>query len=415
MRRGVYTAFFGAVLTALPHMAYAEYRLAQGDVLEISAVSLPELKQRAQIDPDGDISLPFGGRVHAAGLTLSEVQTKVRESLPAKEFRRRTEEGREYPVILTPGEIGVVIAEYKPIYLNGDVSKPGEQPYRPGMTVRQAIALAGGYDIMRFRMNNPFLEQADLQSEYKSSWNEFARQQTEVSRLQAELDGKADFERGDPTKTPVPPEIFARIQQTEADKKKLRGDDYRKEKSYLASAVSKEDSRIAILSERRDKEQEGAEADAEDLKRLRELFDKGNVPITRVVDARRAHLLASTRQLETESQLATVERSRQDFARRSEHLDDQRRLDILSELSEAHTKLNVTRSRLEAVGEKLVYVGMVRSQLVRGKGSKPEIAVYRKSGEDTKRLEVTEDAELMPGDTVEVALKADLVPAAPGQ
>jgi polysaccharide export outer membrane protein len=415
VRSGIYAACVAAAMTAMPQMARAEYRLAPGDVLEISAASLPELKQRAQVDPDGDISLPFGGRIHAAGLTLSEVQAKVRESLPAKEFRRRTDEGREYPVILTPGEIGVVIAEYKPIYLNGDVSKPGEQLYRPGMTVRQAVALAGGYDIMRFRMNNPFLEQADLQSDYKTAWNELARQQTQVSRLQAELDGKADFEHLASAKTPVPPETLARIQETEAEKKKTRDADYRKEKSYLASAVSKEDSRIDILSERRDKEQEGVEADAEDLKRLRELFSKGNVPITRVVEARRAHLLASTRQLETESQLASIERSRQDFARRSEHLDDQRRLDILSELADTRAKTEATRSHLQALGEKLVYVGMVRSQLVRGKGSKPDIAVYRKSGENTERLQVTEDTELMPGDVVEIALKADLVPGAPGQ
>jgi polysaccharide export outer membrane protein len=42
--------------------------------------------------------------------------------------------------------------EQRPVYLNGDVSRPGEQRYRLGLTVRQAIALAGGYHIMRFRM-----------------------------------------------------------------------------------------------------------------------------------------------------------------------------------------------------------------------------------------------------------------------
>ena len=42
--------------------------------------------------------------------------------------------------------------EQRPVYLNGDVSRPGEQRYRLGLTVRQTIALAGGYDIMRFRM-----------------------------------------------------------------------------------------------------------------------------------------------------------------------------------------------------------------------------------------------------------------------
>ena len=38
------------------------------------------------------------------------------------------------------------VVEYRPIYVNGDVSKPGEHPFRPQMTVRQAVALSGGYD-----------------------------------------------------------------------------------------------------------------------------------------------------------------------------------------------------------------------------------------------------------------------------
>ena len=183
--------------------ASAEYRLAIGDVLEISAAGIPELRHRAPINPDGEISLPLGGHLRVKRNGVVRRAKKVREILPTKEFRRRNEFGREYPVILIPGEINVMIAEYRPVYLNGDVSKPGEQVYRPGLTVRQAIALAGGYDIMRFRMNNPFLEQADLQSEYNALWTEFAKEQTRHARLQAELEEKAELDRSTLAKTPL--------------------------------------------------------------------------------------------------------------------------------------------------------------------------------------------------------------------
>ena len=46
----------------------------------------------------------------------------------------------------------------------------------------------------------------------------------------------------------------------------------------------------------------------DELRRLQELFSKGNVAIMRVVDARRSLLLSSTRRLQTASQLAQVER-----------------------------------------------------------------------------------------------------------
>jgi polysaccharide export outer membrane protein len=394
----------------------ADYRLAVGDVLELSAVGIPELKQRAQIAENGQVSLPLAGTLPAKGLTLAELRAKLRQILPTREFRRRTEEGREYPVILAPGDVDVGIAEYRPVYVNGDVSKPGEVVYRPGLSVRQAIALAGGYDLMRLRMNNPFLEQADIKSEYSALWVEFAKEQMHIARLQAELAGRSEIDRTGVQKTPVPASVAADIERITIEQLAARNTDYAKEKDYLKEAVASEDKRILILSDQLEKEKAGVEADTEELARVKELLQRGSTVVTRVVDARRSLLLSSTRQLETAAQLATVERQRQDFSRRAEKLDDQRRMEFLSELQEARAKLAGLRARLEAAGEKLVYVGMVRSQLVRGSGSEPEIAIFRKNERGVaERIAAEQDSEVLPGDVVEVALQGDLVPRAPSR
>src|SRR4051812_16421852 len=150
-----------------------EYQLATGDIIEITAVGAPDIRSRASVDVDGRARFPLIGQVDAAGITISAIQSNVRELLPTKVFRRRSDDGREYPIVLTPDEILVSIAEYRPVYVNGDVSKPGPQPYRPGLTVRQAIASAGGFDVMRFRSKDPFLESADIKGEYDSLWLEF--------------------------------------------------------------------------------------------------------------------------------------------------------------------------------------------------------------------------------------------------
>jgi polysaccharide biosynthesis/export protein len=159
-----------------------EYRLASGDVVEISVIGPPDLAHRAAVDADGRVSLPLLGRLNAAGLTLSQLQSSIRELLPTKVFRRRTDDGREYPVLLTADEVTLSVAEYRPVYVNGDVAKPGQQTFRAGLTERQALALAGGYDVMRFRAKDPFLESADLRSEYMSLWTDFAREQIRISR-----------------------------------------------------------------------------------------------------------------------------------------------------------------------------------------------------------------------------------------
>lgn len=404
------------VLLGAPMASAAEYRLAIGDTLETSVVGIPELQQRIQVNRDGEISIPLGGQVRVDGLTLAEVRDRIRKLLPSKEFRRRNEAGREYPVIIAPSDIDVRIAEYRPIYLTGDVSKPGEVPYRPGLTLRQAVSLAGGYDIMRFRMNNPFLEQSDLRAEYNSLWADFAKEQVHVARLKAELDGKTEIDRTDLIDTPLPSAVAARVHELEAEKLRTRSSDFDKERSYLKEAVAKEEGRIRILTEQQTKETAGVDDDNEEFKRVQDLLQRGSVPITRVVEARRSLLLSSTRQLQTAAQLAQVDRERDEFSRKSTKLEDDRRLELLNELQEANVKLSGIQFRLKALSEKLVYVGMVRSQLVRGTGSKPQLTVFRKTEKGgVDNLTVTEDAELSPGDVVEVSLQSDFLPGLPAR
>ena len=121
----------------------------------------------------------------------------------------------------------------------------------------------------------------------------------------------------------------------------------------------------------------------------------------RVTDARRA-VLSSTRKLQTSAQLQ-VKKQQDEFSRKLAKLDDQRRLDLLRELQDTSVKLNQIREKLQSVGEKLQYTSMVRSQLVRGAGSKPDIAIIRKGEKGLERIIASEDTELQPGDAVEVS------------
>ena len=89
---------------------------------------------------------------------VPQIRAKIGAALASKVFRQRTSDGREAVIVIDANEVTTIVAEYRPIYINGDVSKPGEYPYRPATTARQLVAVAGGYDIMRIRMNNPYLE-----------------------------------------------------------------------------------------------------------------------------------------------------------------------------------------------------------------------------------------------------------------
>jgi polysaccharide export outer membrane protein len=164
----------------------ANYLIAPGDVIEISVVSLAELRQRAVVNMEGQVSYPLIGTLNVAGLSLSDLQYKLKNELTNKSIRSRAPDGSERAVYIYPEEISAVIVEYRPIYVNGDVSRPGELAFRPGMTIRQAVALSGGLDVMRFRTGDPALQEMDLQLEGQLLRNEYMRQKAIISRLLGE-------------------------------------------------------------------------------------------------------------------------------------------------------------------------------------------------------------------------------------
>jgi polysaccharide biosynthesis/export protein len=400
-------------LTISVTQARAEYRVNIGDVLEVAVAGVPELRHRAAVQVDGNISLPLAGTLSVAGLPLPQIRAKVGAALASKVFRQRTPDGREVVIVIDADEVTTVVAEYRPIYVNGDVSKPGEYPYRPATTARQVIAVAGGYDIMHIRMNNPYLESADLRSEYGSLWTEFAKEQARMWRIKNELGEGAQISPGALTDLPLARSAISEIVHAETEYLKTKQSDYQQEKAFLQRGVRQGDDEVRVLSEQQKKEEEGVQSDLEDLQKASDLFGKGSLTSPRVTDARRAVLLSSTRKLQTSAQLMQVKKQQDEFVRKLAKLDDQRRLDLLRELQDTSVKLNQIREKLQSVSEKLQYTAMVRSQLVRGASSKPDIAIIRKGEKGPERIIASEDTELQPGDAVEVTLRYQDGPDAP--
>ena len=359
---------------------------------------------------DGNISLPLVGMLPVAGLPVPQIRAKIGAALANKVFRQRTSDGREAVIVIDADEVTTTVAEYRPIYVNGDVSKPGEYPYRPATTARQLIAVAGGFDIMRIRMNNPYLESADLRAEYGSLWTDFAKEQAHLWRIKTELGEATQISPSAVTDVPIARSAISEIINAETEYLKTKQNDYQQEKTFLQRGVRQGDDEVRVLSEQQKKEEEGFQSDLEELQKATDLFAKGNVTSPRVTDARRAVLLSSTRKLQTSAQLLQVKKQQDELARRLTKLDDQRRLDLLRELQDTSVKLNQIREKLQSVGEKIQYTAMVRSQLVRGAGSKPDIAIIRKGEKGPERIIASEDSELQPGDTVEVTLRYQDVP-----
>lgn len=108
------------------------YLLGPGDQLRVTIYDAEDLSGEVPVGDTGMAVLPLIGPVRAAGATPRQLEEAVRAKLIGDHY-------------LNNPNVTVQIIHFRPIYVLGEVHKPGDHPYVPGMTVRAAIALAGGF------------------------------------------------------------------------------------------------------------------------------------------------------------------------------------------------------------------------------------------------------------------------------
>ena len=382
----------------------APYRLAPGDTVEVSIGGIPDQRTRAQVQIDGSIALPGIGTVAIAGLTPAELQSRIETMLQSRTLRHRSPDGREQTFVVKPGDIIANIVEYRPIYVTGDVLTPGQQVYRASMTVRQAVAVAGGFSLLRSR-TQPGTDPADLTRDYQSLSTEYIKEHIHVARVNAELKGDDAFEPATPREISLPASAIDPIVQAEAQSLRTSQADHRKERIFLEDAVKQSDAQLITLRKQQDGEEKGVQADEEELDRVMRLFGSGSLPSPRVTESRRSLLLSSTRRLQTTVELMRLQRQREEFLRQLERLTSQRAITLLRELKDSNVRLADLRVRMLALSQKLQPLGGAGAVPIGTSELQPDVLIVRKVGQQWNRIAASVDFDVEPGDVVEVALR----------
>ncbi|WP_217578660.1 polysaccharide biosynthesis/export family protein [Mesorhizobium sp. GbtcB19] len=389
------------------------YQLSPGDTVEIGIASIPERTQRAAVQMDGTIALPGVGLVAVGGLTSAQLQARMEAILPSKIFHIRLPDGKEQMIVVSPSDVTAVIAEYRPIYVTGDVLTPGQQAFRPLMTVRQAIAVSGGFSLLRSRTSQTGPDPVDLRRDYETLWGEYTKAYFHGARLRAELQNKDTFDVRIPEGSPLPDSIGAAIAQAEGAALKIALSDYQQEQHFLEKAEKDAAAEVEVLAKRQQVESEGVKADEEDLARVTKLYEAGNLTNNRLADVRRALLLSSSGALQTSVELMRTHHQQEDYARQREHGDNQRRIGLLSELKETDASLAELSTKLHAASQKMQPTGASAQPLpIAGETIRTQVTIVRKVGDEWRKLTVDEDAAVAPGDTVEVRFASELESAA---
>lgn len=109
----------------------SDYKLGPGDHIMITVFNEKDLTVDVRLSDAGTLSFPLLGELRAQGMTIGMLQDFVTEQLKSG--------------YLVNPQVYVSIVEYRQFFVNGEVNKPGGLPFQPGLTVRKAIALAGGF------------------------------------------------------------------------------------------------------------------------------------------------------------------------------------------------------------------------------------------------------------------------------
>lgn len=109
------------------------YRVAPGDRIGITVFGQADMSGETMIDASYSIAVPLLGAVSVRGLTLKEIEQRIAKNLADGYLQK--------PVV------SVRLTEPRPIYVVGDVRTAGVYPYRYGVSVLGAVALAGGFAV----------------------------------------------------------------------------------------------------------------------------------------------------------------------------------------------------------------------------------------------------------------------------
>ncbi|MDX2263498.1 MAG: polysaccharide biosynthesis/export family protein [Hyphomicrobiales bacterium] len=370
-----------------------EYRASIGDVYEWKS-----LTGEFTLGAGGEISLPLVGFIQASGLTTGELGAAIATQMS------------QTIGLAAPPFVAVEVTQYRPYYIVGGVDKPGEYPYRPGLTVLKALGIAGGLPrlsdtgVLRIR-------------------RELIAQRGDVQQLGADLQSltvrraRLLAEIGDAEAITLPPELdkrktepgLARVIQQETSIFNARRTALRTElaalnglKDYLAKEVVSLQSQIEAQKKERSLVQK-------ELDNISSLVERGLAVSPRQLGLERTMAQLEGERLRMET---TLLKAQQDISRTEISIleaSNRRATELTIDLRETEAKLEQTRSKF-SVADKLLYDAQATAPALAGgrrsDEAQPVFTILRGDGAAAKEFNAAEGDPVQPGDTVKVTIPA---------
>lgn len=338
------------------------------------------------VSDEGAVFLPFlgslpVGKLDNAGLT-NQIATRLQEKIGLMQA----------PVVM------IEILEYPPIYVVGDVAKPGEYKFRPGLTVLQSLAMGGGPVRAKSEQQTQSIR---LAGELRETDHSILRSAAKLSRLQAEMDGAKEitFDRTDGSDQ----QYAAGIHNEERVIFQARASALERQSKALVELRDLLNTEISTLEEKVAGADDNIKSVEDQLVSVKTLVEKGLTVSSRQMDLQR---LLTTYRADKLDLVTAIMRGRQaisETTRNLEGLADTRRSEIATEAQSERANLDQLKMKRELT-QKLLIEGLAASDDAKNPGDELPLTftVSRRNDGQINQFPASETTALEPGDVVRV-------------
>lgn len=354
------------------------FHVGAGDRLRIDFYFQPELSRIYPVRPGGEIALHLLGTLQVDGLTIAQVEDRLRERM------QETFQSTQTSVI-------VEMEQFRDVYVQGAVSEPGAFPYSPGLTVVQAVALAGGTgnagpslggDMSASDLNRILEKQRDL----SLTQARIAQEQQRLARIEAQLGAGGDGEAaGDGDSLS---ELGTQIVETRIHGYELQRD--------LAEAEAEVHARNREILMTRLERAEG------EVERLSELNSRGLVRADALQDVEERADRLRSELLDVTAEAARADRTRSDAENAAELARLDYREDLLREREQAETALRAAQVEMRADEDALRRLGSMPQASLGGGDVRQSLSIARMVGDRLETFPAAFDTPMLPGDVLSV-------------
>jgi protein involved in polysaccharide export with SLBB domain len=396
-----------AVLLAAPPASVlaGDYRLGASDRVKIKMQEWPDLSGEYTVTPDGVISLPLIGNIDAVGLRLNDLSKEISDRL------QQRSEGAERTLA------AVEIVQYRPFSILGDVQKPGQYPYQPGLTVLEAISVAGGYYRPQFGLlrlgRDVVLATGDINTQ-KVKLNALI---VHEARLSAMLDGREDV--------PLPPELVklkddpavSRIVKNEQAALALENETRRSERAAFESIKLLYQNEISSLHGQVQALSQEKESIGTQLNQLRSMAARGLALSPTMFALERSFAQVSNEQMTTETAIVRANENITLAEQRINQLQEERNRLNSKDLQQTRDEIAQTRVKIDTatllLHEAQTEAPAEARERLSQEGERPNFTILRRDGDTIKQVAADETTFVAPDDIIKVPTVRP-PPAVPG-